>query len=112
MIVLKKKSVAILLLFCFCSLLFGCSSARLSGTWAQENGTSVTSMTFNEDNTGNMSLNGQVVYNFTYETKGSSVTIVTQTTEDHVTNTYHFKVKDEQLILTKDNGDRIVLTAK
>lgn len=108
-----RRILALSFLICIlCLSLCACSGGKIVGTWEQQKEDSVMSMVFKEDGTGSLLMDGLVVYNYTYTKSGGTVTITTQTENENVVTPYKYKANSEELILTRDNGDKIVLKVK
>lgn len=105
-----KRYIAVLAILivtcvCFCS----CAKSEIVGKWAQSSDGLGTTLQFNEDGTGSLIEDGKTTYNCTYSIKGKIITIITTIDNREVENQYSFKFVRNELVLTRENNDRIVL---
>ena len=85
-------------------LLSACGTVNVTGTWTQAGQT--TSLTFREDGTGYLTLEGEPAHPFTYVADGSTVTL----TGADGTFEYTCQVRGSELTMTGSSGQSAVLT--
>ena len=107
---MKKTFAFILVLVITAMALVSCSSNKLVGSWSYETKIGAVSAkatyTFNEDNTGSITIIGGVSLNFNYELEGDQLTI--KGNLSGYEGTYTYKVDSDKLSLTQ-NGTTITL---
>lgn len=107
---MKKTFAFILVLVITAMALVSCSSNKLVGSWSYEAKIGAVSAkatyTFNEDNTGSITIIGGVSLNFNYEVEGDQLTV--KGNLSGYDGTYTYKVDGDNLSLTQ-NGTTITL---
>ncbi len=106
--ILALSIVAVMMmLFCSCS-----SDASIVGDWTaeiSESGITVTTTyTFNEDNTGKISVMG-VDVKFTYEIDGDKITIKSEALGEEVNETMTYSLDGDKLTITSE-GETLEFT--
>ena len=107
---MKKTFVLFLVLIIAAMALVSCSSNKLVGSWSHEvtigSVSAKDTYTFNDDNTGSITIMNGISLSFNYEVEGDQLTIKGDLSGYE--GTYTYKVDGDNLSLT-ENGITITL---